>query len=170
MYDLDILNPDWEDDEDEDEYGSEILLAQGYNPDASEACEIAGELRNEGYSPSEALREGWRIAKGEDNPEFVPSPLLTALVFAGLAVLAYKAWKKIWPWQALGLARRQLARPAIRRPRPANPGTVMTAMSPNQLGRSFAPARPQASGVGSLSLVGGSAQGNARSELWPRAV
>lgn len=149
---------------------SEILTAEIANPLASEACEVAADLRSEGYSPSEALKEGWRIAKGEDNPEFVPSPLLTAIVLTGIGIVVCKLWKKQWPWELLKqsqLARRQLARLSRPMPRPANPGTATT--SPNQLGRSFVAARPRMDAVSSHQL-GVGPQSGASGQNWPRAV
>lgn len=169
---MEILD-DFEDYE-EDNPGTEIVLAENFNPDAADACSLAADYRAEGMSPRQALKAAWREVKGE-NPEFQPSLLSLLLVGAGIFVAVWKWRKGYWPWRdllgnkAMG---RRLARP-MPRPNPgtANPGTVVTT-SPAQLGRSWASLRQQGAGLHTLAggVTGSRAQSGASGEKWPRAV
>jgi len=113
-----LNNPEFEaDDSYNPGLGAELLLSENPNPLASTAMSLAGDLRQQGYSPSAALKEGWRQAKGEseDNPTFEPSALLMVLATAGAFIGIWKLVKHVWPWQSWGLDRKQImARPIQR--------------------------------------------------------
>jgi len=88
---------------------------------AANAMRLAGEYREEGLSPSQALKQGWRDVEEdsmEDNPfgaAGISIGMIALLALAGL--LLYRHLNGRWPWQSAAVSGANRALP-LGRPRP----------------------------------------------------